>query len=320
MFRNTLGVQKRGYSNSIASPGVSILFGQAPPLQTMNEYFHEMPSNAIDTFPNFNSSSAKIETPYVAPSAKVEQTFVNTPTPAPQEVMETKASIEPVIQQEPVRTEPVQRKQWNIPEPAKKEVEIIEPIKNGQTYDQEVPPQPQAEQHSIGAPLTFGELANAYQKKNFRAMKVNDSTLPPTELQARLVYRQHRQGLPSNLEIHDAINNDIKTDKEELVQAFRQNQKELGHELSSQVKHGKKLQEEYKNYVREAHKASTGFEFESYARHPKMLEEAKKTGKYVADQLKSDSKRHRLEVEESRKLPSKVIIILFNNFLGLFNC
>lgn len=305
MYRNTLGIGGRGPSNSVYSPGVSMLFGQMPSYPTTSQASSHS-AQVSETKSEVSVASSRVEapqsTPVVEASAPV-RTYE--PTPVVQEAhVETRAP-EPTQSAATSRPEPVQRKEWNIREskPASSDAhktDFKEPLRRYHTSSIE-------DAAPSGNNLSLGALAESYKhNKNFRATKVNERALPPTELQARLVYRQHRGDLPSTHEISEALQEDIRASKAELAQAHVHQQHELGQELSAQVRDEYRRKDEYKQAAREAHHASPGFDFEFYTRHPKMVEENKKAGQFVKSQVSEEHRRKQQAIAESRELPSKV--------------
>lgn len=300
MYKNTLGVQGRGVSNSIASPGVSMLFGAMPSFPTTNSTYGSKPNRSSVTNRQIDRPSTAPVEPKQAQALRSERTYQQ---PEVIDIAPTQAASNTESQ---AHREPVQRKEWIIPEPKPTQETVPESALH-------------ASEHSNGdsahhEPLTLAKLQKAYQLLNFRAKEVNNRSLPPTELQARLVYRNQRGDIPTAAEIADALHSDFKASKDELAHAHRDQQEELSHELTTQLKNEHKRKVEEKQAIREAHHASPGFNFEFYSRHPRMLEETKKTGQFVRSQKAEDEAKRRNDIYESRQLPSKVKHFLINHF------
>jgi hypothetical protein len=305
MYSNTLGVSGRGHSNSLYSPGVSMLFGQAPSLPATSSANNG--STAAHSSNGYghasNGHAARAQTAPVHVQAEPARTYE---APAPVQHTQVEARhAESTSAAAPAHKEPIQRKEWNIPQ-SKPNDSANQASANKLTLKR---------YHTSGieakmpadTTLSFGALGEAYkQNKNFRASEVNHRPLPPTELQARLVYRQHRGDAPTTHDIADALQSDIQASKAELAQAHAQQQRELGHELSAQVKAEQRRQQDDKHAAREAHQASPGFDFEFYTRHPKMIEENKKAGQFVKSQISQEERKRRAEQHEAKQLPSEV--------------
>lgn len=151
-------------------------------------------------------------------------------------------------------------------------------------------------------------LKQSYKEKAAAVAKLPENhDVPPTEIAARLIYRSHLEDVPTPAEIAAAAQAEQMRSKAELAAAYAEQQRLLDSELAKQVDQRNRMKQTELQEVRAAHQASPGFDFEFYSRHPRMLEEAKKTGKIIREQLSEVDQRRHAELEESRKLPENFL-------------
>lgn len=129
----------------------------------------------------------------------------------------------------------------------------------------------------------------------------------PTVNQARLIYRQQKQDYPTPADIAETIDSNIQKDKAELRAAMLRQRHNVDQELGSQVQQHQVVEEFNKTLEKELHKASPGFEFEWYSRHPKMQEFGKETRQFQKQQTYEEAKRRQAEQAEYRKAPSSIL-------------
>lgn len=311
-----LGVNNRGVSNSIASPGVSALFGGGPSYTTANSTeTAKVPTKVESTVPvrtfdvqaetvgvnrfanqdtqNFrrsqsseqmNSSSMKFLGNYIFNLTILGQ---RTSAETNKRRLEQPSQIAEVADVRFSKMEKLMARTYQKDTTGHKASERTPEVKTG---------------HFLQT------LKQSYKEKGSTLAKLPENQdIPPTEIAARLIYRNHLEDIPTATDIATAVQAEQHRSQAELAVAYAEQQRLLDYELANQVDQRNRMKQAELQEVRAAHQASPGFDFEFYSRHPRMLEEAKKTGKFVREQLSETDKRRLCDLEESRKLPENFL-------------
>jgi hypothetical protein len=235
--------------------------------------------------PSYNLPPTSIYTPLVTnypPVSAPKPTAVSRPEPVvTQTVQAPVRNYQPVVEV-PAPTPSQSSKPENSQKPIAKALEpsFVQANKRNGFYD---------------------NLQNTFISKRASANEI------PTVNQARLIYRQQKQDYPTPGDIAETVNSNIQKDKAELRTAMLRQRHQVDQELGSQVQQHQTIEQFNKSMQKELHKASTGFEFEWYSRHPKMQEFGKETRQFQKQQTSEEAKRKLAEQAEYRKAPSSIL-------------
>lgn len=338
------GVRNRGPSNSVASPGISVLFGGMPKYhETLHNVEKVIPPQYIPpshsylhTTPAYIPKSEGI--PNIRPQTHHSTSYNRTSdVPQPQNGHQNRAqeNNRPQTQshsesknhqesQFQVQSRPQQKaapERHYDPKPEHHSTsdsqsnshhntahiqshQVHEPVtKESTLYPQKHPSSRHNHTtfHLTQQPkLTFQSLQDTYKQR----LSANEE-VPPTEMQARMLYRQE-QPYPDPSEIADSIKTNIDKSKAELRTTLHQQRNQVDRDLAAQVGQSNMMKQLFKAAQKEAHKQSTGFEYEAYQYGEKMNANNQSTKSFNKQQLKQDLVRRNNDTEERRKKPDSM--------------
>lgn len=322
------GAQNRGVSNSVASPGVSMLFGGMPSyketVKHSNQFIEPMHTPVPAHVPKTNQVPSYISAPQSHHST--HNTIQAHKAPVKEFTRPQTASINHSRPQEPTQQPQIQPQipsQTQIkPDPAPQAVSHapIEAPKPTTNHTQ-APTRPRSAwpskvqapmtQRAAGQPrLTFENLQQQYKQKAEKQAHVPVSEdLPPTLTSARQIYREQNKDCPSSFDINMAIKSDLERSKAELKWMNVQHQKEMDRELGAQARAHQqqhRLEKEEDKWFADHNK---GMDFEYYQRYPKMQQQLKANSEFLKQQKAQEAKRRQAEREEAKKMPESGLTV-----------
>lgn len=321
-----IGAQNRGASNSIASPGVSVLFGGVPSYKDAMKHAEKiMPSTFVPP-----SHSYLHQTPAYIPrsEASIPKNLPTTSQKAPERTYEKPERVEKPQSSTQNQSSGTQKAHVQKPETSHQSHAQPETHQKPQpttkpSHNSHVAPQRPFSSYTPNAQtkITRNFLNPLYQKASeqkpamsfanlhntFQQKQGTKAEAPPTVTQARMYYRQQNKDVPTTEEIAETVNAHMQKDKAELGYLLQRQRRDLDHELATQVGQHNQLKQLQKYEKTEGHKASPGFEFEYYSRHPKMQAANNETKHFQKNQKTEDAKRRQHENAERRMKPSSVL-------------
>jgi hypothetical protein len=311
-----VGNPKRGVSNSIASPGVSILFGGMPSYKNATSHMHnlipasfEPPSHrCLHEKPAYISKAEAIpsqkhtSSQQISPQKSLQKPVEKPRNPPPTSEAQSKPSPKPEpLQASAPKPTPLQPK-TPTHAPSQPTHGLARP--STQSHSRSIQnffhPPPSSSQKPA---LAFADLQRAFLHQKSAAAPVPD--VPPTELEARLIYRQNAKNVPTPEDIAETVQTDLQRSKAELSTLVHQQQRELDRELAAQVQQHelrRSLDKETRNLYPES-----GFDFEFYHRYPKMRAAAVEAHKFLKRQKAEDAKRRDQQQKQLTQKPESML-------------
>lgn len=230
----SIGAQHRGASNSIASPGVSVLFGGIPSYKDAMKHAEKiMPSTFVP--PSHNQLH---QTPAYIPKNEVTipKNLPKTSHKAPERTYEKPERVEKPQSSSQNQSSGTQKVHATKPETIHQA--RSQPENNNKSRTTTQPTQkpqitqqrpfssytpnsqkivrnflnPQYQRASEQKPgMSFGYLHNTFQQK-----RGSTEEAPPTANQARMFYRQQNKDMPTTEEIAETVQSHMQKDKAEL--------------------------------------------------------------------------------------------------------